>query len=241
MNGNNPAAAGRTPWFLRPSFIRVSPFALFMGFVAVQEGLRCTAAIVPAESETLMPLLFTGRGMAAGFLLFLFRGEYTEINWREVGETGKGCASVLTGILVFVLWIALDGGWGTYGVVRGFDPGIFPDVAGRWSMIFFRTAGMGLVVPVMEELFWRSFLARWLLDSDFQRVPVGRFTKSSFIFSAVLFGLEHNMVAAGIVAGILYNLLLRLTGSISCCIAAHALTNSMLCVYILINGTYHLW
>jgi CAAX prenyl protease-like protein len=93
----------------------------------------------------------------------------------------------------------------------------------------------------MEELFWRSFLIRYVISPDFSRVPIGMFTWSSFLITAVLFGLEHNLFVAGILAGIAYNLLLYYTRSLSACILAHAITNFILGVYVLQTGKWHFW
>jgi uncharacterized protein len=74
------------------------------------------------------------------------------------------------------LWINMDWGWATVGTAGGFDPSVFPRGWVRTTMIGFRMAGAVVVVPVMEELFWRSFVARWLVDPDFAKDPVGAFT-----------------------------------------------------------------
>jgi CAAX prenyl protease-like protein len=93
----------------------------------------------------------------------------------------------------------------------------------------------------MEELFWRSFLLRYLIQPDFRRVPLGTFTWSSFIISVALFGVEHNQWFAGIVAGLLYTLLLYRSRSLSSCILAHAVTNFLLGMYVLITQEWQYW
>ena len=93
----------------------------------------------------------------------------------------------------------------------------------------------------MEEIFWRSFLIRYIISSDFEKIPIGRFTWSSFLISTVLFGLEHNLFLAGMMAGIAYNLLLYRTKSLAHCIFAHAVTNLLLGIYVLATGKWQFW
>ena len=73
-----------------------------------------------------------------------------------------------------------------------FDPTTIASVNLRYAFLAFRVVGAVLVVPVMEELFWRSFLIRWLVNEDFRSVPVGTFTWSSFLITTAFFGLEHD-------------------------------------------------
>jgi CAAX prenyl protease-like protein len=97
------------------------------------------------------------------------------------------------------------------------------------------------MAPIMEELFWRSFLARYIISADFIRIEVGRFTPASFFLSALLFGLEHNLWLAGIMAGIGFNLVLYRTRSIAQCILSHAVANLLLGIYVLRSGQWQFW
>eukprot|EP01030_Chromulinospumella_sphaerica_P010144 gene10144-9952_t len=88
------------------------------------------------------------------------RCHYTELRWRGL-DGGWWARSVGVGLLVLVLWLKLDAGWMVVGSSAGFDP---TDEHGvNWLLALLRLAGAALVVPVMEELFWRSFLLRWLV------------------------------------------------------------------------------
>ena len=108
-------------------------------------------------------------------------------------------------------------------------------------MTFFRIAGAVLVVPLMEELFWRSFLIRYIIDKNFDSVRMGTFTWASFLITAVLFGFEHNYILAGIMAGVFYNLLLYKTRSLAQCVLAHAVTNLALAIYVVSTGKWQFW
>ncbi len=119
-----------------------------------------------------------------------------------------------------------------------FDPFEKLSPAQAYAWIAIRLFGASVVVPIMEELFWRGFIIRWIINADFRRVNIGRFTWTSFITTSVLFGLEHNRWCVGILAGVLYNLLLYRTKSLYACIIAHGITNLGLGVYVI---TAHQW
>ncbi len=73
-----------------------------------------------------------------------------------------------------------------------------------YLVIALRLIGASLIVPLMEELFWRSFAFRFAIRSDFKSVPLGQFSWFSFIVISLLFGLEHHRWLVGIVAGMVY-------------------------------------
>ncbi len=108
-------------------------------------------------------------------------------------------------------------------------------------LIFFRFLGAVIVVPIFEELFWRSFALRWIIDENFSAVPIG--TISWFSASAVIvaFGFEHHRWLAGIFAGILYHALLYYKKDLSACVIAHATTNLLLGIYVLLTQQWSFW
>src|SRR5206468_175370 len=94
-----------------------------------------------------------------------------------------------------------------------------------WWFIAVRILGAALVVPFLEEVFFRSFLYRYLANPDFQRVPMGRFLLAPFLGTAVLFGFEHREWLAGILCGFAYQGLVCYKKRLGDAISAHALTN----------------
>ena len=63
----------------------------------------------------------------------------------------------------------------------------------RWGLAAIRIFGASIVIPLMEELFCRSFLIRWVVNPDSEKVVFGTFTLGSFASTVVVFGLEHNL------------------------------------------------
>ena len=135
----------------------------------------------------------------------------------------------------------MDGSFATVGKPAGFNPVAFESGLLRAGMTFSRLTGAVVVVPVMEELFWRSFLIRYMIKHNFMRVSIGQFTWVSFLLTTFLFDLEHNLYLAGIMAGIAYNLLLYRTKSIFHCIVGHTVTNLALGMYVIYTGQWHFW
>jgi CAAX prenyl protease-like protein len=146
------------------------------------------------------------------------------------------------GILVLVIWIVPEKYLFQIGQSTAFDPYALGGSQGAAILLIgVRLIGSSLVVPVMEELFWRSFLMRYLINPDFRSVPLGAFTWFSFLGVAVLFGLEHHRVLVGIIAGLLYGFLLIRQKNLKGVILAHGVTNCGLGIYIIVTGNWMFW
>jgi hypothetical protein len=109
-------------------------------------------------------------------------------------------------------------------------------------MLVLRTARAALLVPVIEELFWRGWLPRWLQDTRFDRVPLGRYTPFAFWATALLFGAEHGPYwEVGLLCGVAYNWWMRRTRSLGDLVLAHAVTNAALSAYVILGERWHFW
>jgi CAAX prenyl protease-like protein len=231
-----------TPHGGSSSFYRYLPFAVFMCFIGLDETIRFLSGLGLFQLEaTTLYYLYPIKVLSVGCLLYRFREKYHELTFKDLASLPATLASVGIGLLVFALWIKMDWTHGAVGAPQGFDPRQFPERTTQSAMIFFRIAGAVLVVPLMEELFWRSFLIRYIIDKNFDSVPLGTFTWASFLITAVLFGLEHNYILAGIMAGVFYNLLLYKTRSLAQCVLSHAVTNLALAIYVVSTGKWHFW
>lgn len=224
------------------SLARILPFALYMGFIAIEQGLRwlCEQDFLSMATSSLL-FLYPVKVGIVGLSLLLLARHYDEIRLADLRHWRHSLLSLLTGLVIFAFWIQLDQGFATLGDPAGFNPLQVPQDAGRNLLILARLAGAVLVVPLMEELFWRSFLPRYLIDPHFKQVAIGRFSLYSFVTTSLLFGLEHHHYLAGILAGVLFNLLLYRSRSIAQCILSHAVANLALGLYVLRSGQWHFW
>ena len=110
-----------------------------------------------------------------------------------------------------------------------------------WFLVVVRLVGAALVVPVMEELFWRSFLMRWIDHPNFLSVNPAHIGLKAFCITAVLFSVAHSLWLAGLFAGIVYNLLYMRSGTLWSPILAHAITNAILGIWIVSTGSWSFW
>jgi CAAX prenyl protease-like protein len=221
---------------------RALPFALFMAFIAIDEGILLAARWhLLSVPDIDLYYLYPVKTLTVAALLWMYRGNYTELRLKDLANVKTTAAVCLAGAVTFVLWISIDATLPVNGAPRGFDPALLPDGATRLMMTATRVAGAVLVVPLMEEIFWRSFLLRYVIDADFESVPIGRFTWTSFLVTTVLFGLEHHLFFAGMVAGAIYSIILYKTRSVAQCILAHAVTNLALACYVLYTGRWYFW
>lgn len=219
--------------FDRAALPRVLPFAIYMAFIVLADLLA--RAGMDAQS---LRWLYPVKIAAVVLVLLFFRRRYAELAWRSPGAAALMVA-LAAGVLVLVLWVNLDAGWMTVGDASGFDPRT--DGRVDWRLALPRLIGGALVVPVMEELFWRSFLLRWLAGGDFLAVDPARFSAMAFVTSVILFGVEHNLWLAGIVAGAIYSVLYMRTGNLWVPIFAHAVTNGLLGAWILSGERWSFW
>ena len=102
---------------------------------------------------------------------------------------------------------------------------------------------MVVIVPLVEELFWRGFLLRFCINEDFRSVPVGTFTWTSFLVVTVAFCFEHTRPdwPAALLTSALYNWVAYSSRSLLACVIAHAITNLLLGFYILKTQQWGFW
>jgi len=217
----------------RPMLARIVPFALYMAFLAVEQGVRAWSGD-SFDTRWLYPV----KVIVVALALWYFRGEYRELLARPARR--PLIVSILLGVLVFALWINLDQGWFNFGGEAGYDPRT-PEGGLNWTLLVFRLAGASLIVPLMEELFWRSFLMRWIERQDFLSVPAAEVGFRAILISSVLFGSEHSLWFAGILAGLVYAWLYRTYNNLWAPIAAHASTNLILGLWVLQTGAWQFW
>jgi len=220
--------------FERASLARVLPFAIYMAFIFIADMLD--HAGVPALE---LRWLYGVKIVAVLAALLYFRREYSELAWPPRLSASAWSLATACGVLVLVLWINLNAEWMSVGKPSGFDPQ--HDGGIDWRLAAMRLAGGALAVPVMEELFWRSFLLRWLVSHDFLAVRPAMISTLPLLVTAVVFGVEHNLWLAGMVAGVVYGGLYWRSGNLWSPIWAHVVTNGLLGTWILLTGQWTYW
>lgn len=162
----------------------------------------------------------------------------------------KWLPTTALGVAVFLIWIGPDAlipgyrnSWIFQNAITGkLHSSIPADLLSDPFVLTLRTLRAVLIVPIVEELFWRAWLMRWIINTDFQKVPLGTYTPQSMWLTALLFASEHGPYwEVGLIAGLLYNWWMIRTKSLGDCILAHAITNGLLCGYVLMTGKWEYW
>jgi uncharacterized protein len=189
--------------------------------------------------------------IVAGLLIWLWPN-FTKIRWNH------WWLGIIIGVVGLVQWVGMEmvmqwltgvdeHGHARYQFGRGGAPFLphehFDTAAAMWSFILIRWAGASLLVPVMEELFWRDFLWRSIVaPNDFKMVPVGEWDWRAFAIVAGVFGAAvHIEWLTAIVYGLLIGWLLLYTRSLGACIIAHGVTNFLLGLYVLVWQDWRFW
>jgi uncharacterized protein len=212
------------------------PFAVFMALLVLR-GLAPTDARWGFDTQWLYGLNLA----LVGGLLLWWRKEYGELGRQNLPDARELAWSVAVGGLVFVLWIHLDAPWMQVGEpAASFVP---EDAQGRlnWPLIIVRWVGAALLVPVMEELFWRSFLMRWLQVPVFEGLDPRQVGVKAIALSTFVFMLAHPLWLAAILAGLAYALLYRQTGKLWTAVVAHAVTNGALGLWVVQTRQWQFW
>ena len=121
----------------------------------------------------------------------------------------------------------------------------FEHFANTWALglfLFVRIGGAAIVVPIVEEIFWRGFLLRLFVNHwEFDKVPLGTFTLRSFVIVSLLSAAEHPMWEVGILCWMVYNALFYWKKSLMFLIVTHGITNLVLYVYVVIAKDWVFW
>jgi len=210
----------------------VAPFVGFVVILGVEHALG-------------LPLVwsYAVRLVAVSLLMAIFSRPY--LSFRPSAPL----ASVGIGIAVFLIWIGPDAliGYRHFWLFENSLMGsavtsIAPELKTNVPFLVVRILGTSILVPIVEELFWRGWLMRWLIDKNFLKVPLGQYVPSAFWIVAVLFASEHGPFwEVGLAAGIIYNWWIIRTRNLADCILAHAVTNAILAAYVLTAGQWQYW
>jgi CAAX prenyl protease-like protein len=167
------------------------------------------------------------------------------------GGPSRPLLSILIGIAVFAIWVGPDRIAPWWRHVFLFDNALVGHPADNTPplsksdpvFLAFRIAISVIAVPILEELFWRGWLMRWIIDSrHFERVPLGAYAPAAFWTVALLFASEHGSYwDVGLAAGIVYNWWMIRTRNLWDCILAHAVTNGILAAYVVAAGQWQYW
>jgi CAAX prenyl protease-like protein len=230
----------RKPFERSPIAARVLPFAVFLVLTFAQGQF----------GEASRYWFYLAKTLAGAWLLWEMRPFVSEMRCAFSWE------AVIVGAGVAVLWIGLDGWYprlGELSVKLGLaKPAATPaawnphvqfgqGAALAWFFIAVRILGASLVVPALEEVFFRSFLYRYFARADFQSVALGQFLPLPFFAVSAVFALEHQEWLAGLLCGFAYQGLVIWKQRLGDAIVAHGITNFLLGLWVVGKGAWRFW
>ncbi len=193
--------------------------------------------------------------VALGFLRHFWRAYTFNWSWKW-GAVGFAFGVVGIGfwLLPTVLYDAWGlkenpGGWlGMFGVEErkeGFDPGLFVNPFAYWASLGMRFLRAVVVVALVEEIFWRGFVMRFVCDweGDYWKQAFGQHRWISYLVVTGLFMAAHSSsdYAGAFVYGSLTYGLCVWSKNLGACVIMHATANLLMGLYIMQSGNYGLW
>lgn len=218
-----------------PVAVRVAPFVIFVLLTNAQGWFDPSWAY----------WLYLAKTLLAIWMLLELRPLLPEMRWALSWE------AVVVGVGIFAVWVGISRGWAVESYFRQttaatasvWNPneqfGAGSPLA--WLFIVTRILGSALVVPPLEEIFYRSFFYRYVAKVDFLSVPLNQFLPIPFAVTALLFGLVHNQWLAGIICGAAYQWLVIRKGRLGEAMTAHAITNFLLGAWVVWRGAWQFW
>ncbi len=212
-----------------PLWCRVAPFLVFASLTSLQG----------AFGEESKFWIYIAKSVLGAVMLWLIWPSIKELRWTFSME------AVIVGVLVIIVWIGLDPYYPKLpmGVQKPWNPNTaFGEGSPlAWFFIVGRILGSSLVVPGMEEVFYRSFLYRYIVRPEFESVPLTQFQRLAFVAAAVIFGFAHREWLAGIFCGLAYQWLVLRKGHLGDAMTAHAISNLLLGLWVVYKEAWRFW
>jgi CAAX prenyl protease-like protein len=223
------------------AFVRVAPFVSFVLLTAAQGKFG------PASAYW----LYFAKTVVGTWMIVMLRPLIAEMRWAISWE------AIVVGCGIFAAWIGVSSEWTTQSslwvklglshapktpsTVWNPNEQFGSASALAWLFIATRILGSTFVVPPLEEVFYRSFLYRYLANQEFLNIPLSRFAPIPFCITAVVFGFAHNEWLAGILCGAAYQWLVLRKNRLGDAMTAHAITNLLLAVWVVWRGAWNFW
>jgi exosortase E/protease (VPEID-CTERM system) len=198
-------------------------------FLAIQAA-GILALAMSGGFDSLYSLRLAAGVAALGYYRSRLTGLHWQFSWR----------GPMAGVMAFVVWVLAARIWLTPAAMPQSLSALSPML--RFGWIASRALTAIAIVPIAEELAFRGYLLRRLINADFESVPFAAVRLPALALTSAIFGVTHGVMwAPGIVAGWLYGRLVCRTGRIGESVAAHATTNALLAALVIFSGQWQFW
>ncbi len=222
----------------------IAPFLVFCGFLLVQDLIKTQFgqgenASIWTRHPALWVYALQTLCCAAVLLWYWKRYEFGVHQLRKHRLFVVGM-----GLLVFLLWVTPASLPFLPKRLEGFDPTVVGEgTALFWLIVVARFLRLVIIVPLVEEIFWRGFLQRYLIKERFETVAFGTYSHLSFFGVALAFTLVHKPPdwPAAFICGMLYGWVAIRTKSLLACVLAHSITNLLLGFFIMATRLWGFW
>lgn len=182
--------------------------------------------------------LYAVKTAVGAWMVWEMRKFVPEMRWSFSWE------ALAVGIVIFIAWVGLDPLYPkNHLLFKDTKESIwnpfahFGEGSGiAWALISIRIFGMTIVVPPIEEAFYRSLVYRYIIKYDFTKVALHHFDGLALALTSFLFGFAHFQWLPGILCGLAYQALVIRRGHLGDAMTAHAITNFLLGVYVVWKG-----
>lgn len=219
-----------------PAWAYVLPFAVFLIGTNLEGQAENADGTMIGERYA---AIYCVKILAVLAAMFVSRKAWRDL--KPLPGMGTVLLSVLMGAFVTVFWIGLDGLYPplpeSLGKRSAFDPTQL-EPATKWLFLVFRMLGLVAIVPIIEELFMRDFILRYVTDPDWQKIAPWAFNSTAAIISLGLFVAGHPEWFPALLCGVLWLWLLRKSRSVSALVISHAVANLGLGVYSIVTGDW---
>ena len=237
----------------KPTVAFVLPFLVFLvivqwypSFAGAQQNAD---GVVSLDTKIYMAML-VAQIVIASVLLLWFRKIYLQHFPLKFSPLG-----VLVGVVGIFVWVGLCHleiekqameliSLGNTSAMRpSFNPFLHLPT-GTWQIAFLvpRFVVLAMIVPIIEELFLRGWVVRFVHDPDWEPVRLQGLSWAAIIAPTVYGVATHPGEALAAIGWFsLVTLLMLKTGNVWDCVVAHAVTNLLLGIYVIWFAQWQLW
>ena len=217
----------------------VLPFLAFLAMTSLEgEAIKDDGSL----DANLYAMIYCGKIIAVVACMIWGRAALRDL--KQLPGLNAWLLAIFSGILIGFFWVHLEGFYpplpeSIVGKRSGFNPLKNLEMPLQAIFLTFRFFGLVILVPVIEELFTRDFVLRFVTKPEWETVEPWQFNGAAAMVSTAIFVVGHPEWLPAILCGLIWLWLLRSTKSLSTLVVSHAVANFCLGIFSLVTGDWH--